>query len=142
MVMRWLSLLLLLCCWSADRQQVVVAVQDEPANLDGIKQQLRKYQSCAESNCYVPQLEHQADLAIGFLKQSVSAAKPAEKLAIVLDIDETSLSNWAVETHDDFGFIPADLNWCIALRCGKAILSTLRIFREAENDKVAVFFIT
>jgi predicted secreted acid phosphatase len=142
MVIRWMSLLLLLCCWSTDAQQAVVAVPDEPANLDGIKQQLRKYQSCSESNCYVPQLEHQADLAIEFLKQSVSAAKPGDKLAIVLDIDETSLSNWAVETHDDFGFIPTDLNWCVALRCGKAISSTLRIFHEAEHDKVAVFFIT
>jgi predicted secreted acid phosphatase len=142
MAMRWMSVIFLLCCWSAEGQQAVVTVPYEPANLDGVKQQLKKYQSCTESNCYVPQLEHQADLAIGFLKQSVSTAKPGDKLAIVLDIDETSLSNWAVESHDDFGFIPNDLNWCVALRCGKAILSTLRIFREAENDKVAVFFIT
>jgi predicted secreted acid phosphatase len=48
----------------------------------------------------------------------------------------------AVETHDDFGYIPTDSNWCVALRCGKAIASTLRIFHEAEKDKVAIFFIT
>lgn len=139
---RWAGLLFMLGCCLVYGQQAIVTVPDEPANLDGTKQQLKRYQSCSEPNCYVPQLEHQADLAIGFLQQSVAAAKPGEKLAVVLDIDETSLSNWSVELHDDFGYIPTDSNWCVALRCGKAIASTLRIFREAEKDKVAVFFIT
>jgi predicted secreted acid phosphatase len=120
----------------------VVTVPGEPGNLDAVKQQLKQYQSCKESNCYVPQLERQADLAIAFLKQSVESSKPGEKLAIVLDIDETALSNWAVEAHDDLGYIPNDSNWCVALRCGQAIAGTLRIFREAEKDHVAVFFIT
>jgi len=139
---RLIAVFVFLCCLSAKAQQAIVTVPGEPANLDNVKQQLRTYQSCSDPNCYTPQLEHQADVAIQFLKQSVQSAKPGEKLALVLDIDETSLSNWAVETHDDFGYIPNDSNWCIALRCGKAIPSTLRIFREAESDKVAVFFIT
>jgi len=142
MTIRWLSLFLVLSSCCLDGQQAVVAVPGEPANLDAVKQQLKQYQSCKESNCYVPQLERQADQAIVFLKQSVENSKPGDKLAIVLDIDETALSNWAVETHDDFGYIPNDSNWCVALRCGKAIAGTLRIFREAEKDHVAVFFIT
>jgi predicted secreted acid phosphatase len=142
MTIRWLSLLLLLISCSLDGQQGVVTVPGEPGNLDAVKQQLKQYQSCKESNCYVPQLERQADLAIAFLKQSVESSKPGEKLAIVLDIDETALSNWAVEAHDDLGYIPNDSNWCVALRCGQAIAGTLRIFREAEKDHVAVFFIT
>jgi predicted secreted acid phosphatase len=129
-------------CWSAAAQQAAITVADEPANLDQVKQQLKKYQSCSLPTCYAPQLERQAEIAIGLLGQSVVAANPGGKLAIVLDIDETSLSNWAVETHDDFGFIESDLDWCIMLRCGEAIASTLRIFREAEKDKVAVFFIS
>jgi predicted secreted acid phosphatase len=117
-------------------------VPGEPANLDGLKQQLKHYYSCQEINCYEPQMERQSNLAIGFLKQSVATAKRTDKLAIVLDIDETSLSNWAVEIHDDFGYIPVDSNWCVALHCGKAISGTLRVFQEAEKDKVAIFFIT
>ena len=140
--MRWMIVLAVSLCCSAGAQQAVVALPDEPPNLAGVKEQLKHYQSCMESNCYGPQLEQQADLAIGFLSQSVLGAKPGERLAIVLDIDETSLSNWAVETHDDFGYIPTDSNWCVALRCGKAIGGTLRIFHEAQKDKVAVFFIT
>lgn len=77
-----------------------------------------------------------------FLKEGLASAKSGQRLAIVLDIDETALSNWAVELHDDFGYVPADSNSCIVFRCGKAIPSTLRIFREAIKDKVAVFFIT
>jgi predicted secreted acid phosphatase len=60
----------------------------------------------------------------------------------VLDIDETSLSNWTVEKLDDFGYIPNDQNWCESLDCSRAIAAILRIFHEAEKDKVAVFFIT
>ena len=130
------------CGWSAIGQQSGVTVPGEPANLDAIKKQLTRYQSCVEPDCYVPQLERQSNLAIGFLKQSVTAARPGPKLAIVLDIDETSLSNWVVMKHDDFGYITNDSNWCVSLRCGTAIVGTLRLFREAERDKVAVFFIT
>jgi len=143
MPVRWVgALALLFFCWPMLAQDAVQTIKDEPQNLDSVKEQLRHYHSCTESDCYVPQLERQADVAIGFLKQSVTSAKGGEKLAIVLDIDETSLSNWAVEIHDDFGFIPADLNWCITLRCGKAIAGTLRLFHEAERSNVAIFFIT
>lgn len=146
--------LALLCCsvnaCSVNAQQItqqaaqptVVAVPGEPANLGAAKIALLHYHDCAESNCYVPQLEHQIDIAIGFLDRSVAAAKPGEKLALVLDIDETSLSNWEVEQHDDFGYITNDSNWFIALRRGKAIPGTLHLFHEAQKKHVAVFFIT
>lgn len=135
-------LIFALCGWSAMGQQSVMTVPGEPANLDAVKKQLAHYQSCMEADCYVPQLEWQSDLAIGFLRQSVATAKAGERLAIVLDIDETSLSNWAVMQHDDFGYIPTDSNWCVSLHCGRAIAGTLRLFREAERNGVAVFFIT
>jgi predicted secreted acid phosphatase len=133
---------ILACACSGVAQQGIVTVQDEPKNLNTVKQELKQYYSCSEPNCYGPQLERQADIAIQFLKESLASAKPGERLAIVLDIDETALSNWAVELHDDFGYVPADSNSCVVFRCGKAIPSTLRIFREAVKDKVAVFFIT
>ncbi len=135
-------LIFALCGWAASGQQSVISVPGEPTNLDAVKRQLAHYQSCMEADCYLPQLDRQIDLAIGFLKQGVANAKPGEKLAIVLDIDETSLSNWAVMKHDDFGYVPNDSNWCVSLRCATAIAGTLRLFRDAENEKVAVFFIT
>lgn len=139
---RWVGLFVLACSCSAIAQQGVVTIPGEPKNLNSVKQELKQYYSCSDANCYRPQLEHQADIAIKCLKDSVASAKPGELLAIVLDIDETALSNWAVELHDDFGYIPVDSNSCVTFRCGKAISSTLRIFEEAKKDKVAVFFIT
>lgn len=141
-MIRKISFFILACCISVIAQQGIVAPQDEPTNLNTIKQELKRYYSCPEANCYGPQLEHQADIAIRFLQKSVESAKPGERLAIVLDVDETALSNWAVELRDDFGYIPADSNSCVIFRCSKAIPSTLRIFREAVKHKVAVFFIT
>jgi predicted secreted acid phosphatase len=137
---RLIAVALLFCCWSAEAQNVVT-LRDEPRNLNEVKKDLKAYQACT-NGCYLKQLDEQADVAIRLLRQSVAAAEPGDKLAIVLDIDETSLSNWAVEIRDDFGNVGADLNMCIALRCGKAIAGTLRIVREAEEKKVAVFFIT
>ena len=142
MKLRQLILTIMACCWAMQGQQDIVKVPNEPANLGVIKQRLIEYQSCAQPDCYVPQMEHQADSAMGFLKQSVAMAKPGEKLALVLDIDETSLSNWAVELRDDFGYIHADSDMCIAVWCGRAIPGTLRLYKEAIADKVAVFFIT
>lgn len=140
--MRQILLTLLLCCGLSEAQQTITPVPGEPANLGAAKERLIQYHSCKETDCYVPQMERQADLAIRFLKQSVAAAQPKDKLALVLDIDETSLSNWVVELHDDFGYIPNDSNWCVALHCSPAIPSTLRLFREASSAGVAVFFIT
>lgn len=141
-MIRLMGLILFLSCYLAQAQQGYVPVQGEPGNLYYVKQYLQTYHDCSAPGCYGPQMKHQADIAIEFIKQSAASAQPNEKLAIVLDIDETSLSNWSVELHDDFGYVPADSNACVVQLCGKAILSTLRIFQEAQKDKLAVFFIT
>jgi acid phosphatase len=75
------------------------------------------------------------------------------KLAIILDIDETSLLNWPAIIANDFGYI-AD-GTCDALPkgpCGwnawekraeaKAIGPTLELFNLAKAKGVAVFFVT
>src|SRR5689334_18106801 len=135
-------LLLMTCGWPAYGQERVSPVVHEPPNLGLIKRQLIHYHGCSEDDCYFPQLERQVSLAITFLNQSVEARLAGEKLAIVLDIDETALSNWAVESHDDFAYIAADLNWCVSLHCGKGIPGTLKLFKFAKQNGVAVFFIT
>jgi hypothetical protein len=115
MKMPQVASVLMLCSFSAQAQQAIVKLPDEPANLGAIKQELIEYRSCCRPTCYAPQMERQINAALGFLKQSVATAKPGEKLALVLDIDETSLSNWAVELHDDFGYIHADSDMCITV---------------------------
>jgi hypothetical protein len=73
--------------------------------------------------------------------------------AIVLDIDETSLSNWDEILADDFGFIAdgqcdilpkgpcGDHAWELLAKAS-AIKPTLELFNAAVAKKIAVFFIT
>lgn len=139
---RKIAFAILLCALSAQAQHGVVTIKEPKPNLGQLKTQLTTYHDCKESNCYVPQIERQSDKAIEILKHRVAKAKPDEKLALVLDIDETSLSNWTVEKQDDYGYIANDWNSYIHQHNAPAIDGTLRLYREAKNSKVAVFFIT
>lgn len=81
------------------------------------------------------------------------ASPQVNRPALVLDIDDTALTNWEVIKANDFGRVIGGR--CIALPegpCGWAawdllgrapvIEPTLRLFRQARALNVAVFFIT
>jgi predicted secreted acid phosphatase len=68
-------------------------------------------------------------------------AKTANKPAIVLDIDETSLSNYDAIQKDNFTFGPNSQAEATA-ETGVKIPSTLELFNLAKQNGVAVFFIT
>jgi hypothetical protein len=63
------------------------------------------------------------------------------KLAIVLDIDETSLSNYSAINTDNFTFGPASQAEATN-EIGVAIKPTLDLFNLAKSKGIAVFFIT
>jgi hypothetical protein len=67
-------------------------------------------------------------------------AKSRVRPAIVLDIDETSLSNYIGLLASGFTTVGNVINPVTA--SGKAIQSTLALYRHARNRKVAVFFVT
>jgi acid phosphatase len=80
-------------------------------------------------------------------------AEEFEKPAIVLDIDETSLSNWEVIYRNDFAYISAGgCDQDVHSACGQrawelsaravAIEPTLALFNAAKARSIAVFFIT
>jgi hypothetical protein len=65
---------------------------------------------------------------------------PMHKLAVVFDIDETSLSNYSFLAASGFssaGLVPAAVSGT-----SPAIQPTLALYRDAESHGVAVFFIT
>jgi HAD superfamily, subfamily IIIB (Acid phosphatase) len=64
-----------------------------------------------------------------------------KKLALVLDIDETSLSNYTAISADNFTFGPQSQAEATN-EIGKAIAPTLDLFNTAKQNGVAVFFIT
>ena len=64
-----------------------------------------------------------------------------KKLAIVLDIDETTLSNYTAINADNFTFGPQSQAEATN-EIGKAIPSTKKLFDDAKARGIAVFFIT
>jgi 5'-nucleotidase (lipoprotein e(P4) family) len=140
--MRKAALAILLIALTSQAQQGVLKVKEPQPNLGLLKDRLTRYHECKESNCYYPQIDSQSGKAIQILKRRVEKAKPGEKLALVLDIDETSLSNWDEEKQDDYGYIAADWDSWVRKRACTAIPGTLRLYQEGEKDKVDVFFIT
>jgi predicted secreted acid phosphatase len=64
-----------------------------------------------------------------------------KKLAIVLDVDETSLSNYTAINADNFTFGPQSQAEATN-EIGTAIAPTLALFKQAQQSGVAVFFIT
>ena len=116
--------------------------QEPTPNLGVLKTKLLAYHDCATPTCYTPTLNRQADVAISYLRRRVARATSGEKLAMVLDIDETSLSNWDAEKADDFGYISRDWDAWVDTKQAPAIAGTLRVFNEAISHGVAVFFIT
>jgi predicted secreted acid phosphatase len=121
---------------------VHLSLPQEPANLGALKGKLLAYHDCTAPNCYIPSIDRQSDVALAILRRRVAQARPGEKLAMVLDIDETSLSNWEEERADDFGYIGRDWDAWVAKRKATAIAGTLRVFNQAIQHGVAVFFIT
>lgn len=112
-------------------------------NLDVIKKQLRDYYTCTCScGCYQKDLDAQAEKAIVFLKNRAAHRKAGEKLTMVLDIDETSLSNYEVMRKDDFGFNSSEFNSWLEAGKAPAIPGTLRLFQQAKQLGVSVIFLT
>jgi len=134
------------------RQPRIPKAADAIVNLDTLKDQLRKYHDG----------DYNDDIALvladarAYVERRANEIKPADKikkLAVVLDIDETSLSNWPNIKADDFGFIRGGP--CLEepdLACGfddwihkasaPAIKPTLDFFNAAIAKNIAVFFIT
>jgi hypothetical protein len=120
---------------------------EEPvSNLDKHKAQLTKYY---EGN-------YNADVILVFADARGYVEQRADQLprpAVVLDIDETSLSNWPSIRANNFGYIkgggcfdepnlPCGFDAWIERASAKAMPGSLDFFNAAVAKRVAVFFIT
>jgi acid phosphatase len=117
-----------------------------PLNIDKIKEELRKYHDS----------EYNRDLAAAYATARSYVERRAgqvNKPAVVLDIDETTLSNWPNINADDFGFIangrcdalpagPCGFNAWILKSSAKAIPPALEFFNSVKSEGVAIIFIT
>lgn len=146
MWLRRLALATIVCltttAFAQQPQQQKVTGETIP-NLGVIKTQIKHYYNCDGTNgCYEADLEEQATKAIEFLKQRATTKKPGEKLAMVLDIDETSLSNYGYYNLTDFGYESVRFDTWVFTADAPPIKPTLKVYNTARELGVSVFFIT
>ena len=124
-----------------------VAVSLQPPNVGDAKVAALAYH---DSGAYDRDLAKVASAAGQWLTR---VADTVARPALVLDIDETALSNWEVLKRDDFGRptsgscspvsdTPCGWTEWYQLGLDPAIGPTLEVFRQARRLKIAVFFIT
>jgi predicted secreted acid phosphatase len=130
----------------AARQPNIPASEEPALNIDKHKKQLRAY----HMKGYNDDIKLVLDDALTYV---LSRADKVKRPAVVLDIDETSLTNWPSIDADDFGFIgggecplrptlPCGFNEWINKARAKAIGPTLKFYNAVREKRVAVFFVT
>ncbi len=140
-------MLALLASCAAPEQSAFITVTKQPANVGDAGIAARAYH---DSGAYDRDLAIVANQAARWITEHAAST---HRPALVLDIDETALSNWEIIKLDDFGRPiagPCDpgsgapCGWAAWDQLGRdpAIQPTLQVFRTARAAHVAVFFIT
>ena len=126
------------------------ALAEQPQNISDLRAEIINY---IDSGSYLADQIQAVQPGIAWLEWRAGEAKPGEKLALVLDIDETSLSNMAAQRANGFSYIsagscdhlpqgPCAWNSWVALGEATAIEPTLALFNVARSLGIDVFFIT
>ena len=108
-----------------------------PLNIDKVKERLREY----HDKHYMTDVAAVFAAAQGYVERRAGQVKNP---AVVLDIDETSLSNWPNIDADDFGFVadggcddlpkgPCGFNAWVLQAKAEAIPPALAFFRAARS---------
>ncbi len=113
---------------------------NEPVNLALVKKQLMHYH---DVGLYDKDIQRVDTIALAYLKQRIQHADfHGKKPAIVLDIDETSLSNYGDMVTSDFGGTLQQFLENEDKGTDPVIQPTLTLYQYAKSHDVAVFFIT
>lgn len=119
------------------------AAAERIPNLGALKTELKEYHDCTcKCGCYAHDLDTQADRAIAFLRQRAAHRSPTEKLAVILDVDETMLSNYEHLLDSDFGYVANDFTAWVQTAKAPAIPGTLRLYNESQRLGISIFIIT
>lgn len=109
-----------------------------------------------DSGSYASDLQSVGSQALAFMQRQAKAVrkagkcpkkkkkkcKPAPQLAITLDIDETSLSNYTELEAGNFANATGALAVAITTADSPAIAPTLAMYQRARQMNISVFFIT
>ena len=120
----------------------MIIFQSHLPNLDTLKTELVRYHDTGTYNQQIAKADKDASAYLLRRVHENKLSSQPKKLAIVLDIDETSLSNYPNMVQMNFGGSNKSVIDAIAQAHDPAIQPTLQLFKTAEANKVAVFFIT
>ena len=115
-----------------------VLVAAEPMENFGVaRYRLEDYADCVGTGgCYWADVDAQARRAEAELDRVVAARKTGEKLAMVLDIDETSLSNYCELKREDYGFISAMFNeWAVSAEAEPGAAGDAEVVRQGAGGR-------
>lgn len=114
-----------------------------PAEQSQLKAELKQYHDCTcTCGCYTKDLNLQADRAIEYLRKRVPHPGAEKNLAVVFDIDETTLSNFREMLGADFAYDSKTFNAWVNSAKAPAIAGTLRVYKEARRLGLHVVFLT
>jgi acid phosphatase len=129
---------------AAAADPAVIVAAEPVSNFGAERFRLADYAECVGGGgCYWADLDAQTKRAEAALERAIALAKPGEKLAIVLDIDETSLANFCEMRREDYGFLLTPFNkWLASPESAMPVPGTVMLFNKARAAGVEVFFIT
>ena len=128
-----------------------ILTANEPTNFGIVRYRIENYADCTgDAGCYWADIyaqsrraEAELDRLLALHHATTAAEAVAQKLAVVLDIDETSLSSYCEQKREDLGFIQTMWTaWAITPAAAVPIPGTVRLFHHARAAGVAVFFLT
>lgn len=102
-----------------------------------LKEQIRSYYDSGRQAQDVARVEARAQ---SYIDQRVKAG--ARKPALVLDIDDTSLSSYTYEIAENFGYDAASWNEWMTDGKFPVMPATLALAAHVQREGVAVFFVT
>ena len=114
----------------------------EPMNLHTFKAKLANYQSSGEYSKELAQVAQRADEFITHTVAQHKKDSTPQKLALVLDIDETSLSNYPIMLAHQFCVDKKTIEQAMQSASDAPIEPIFKLYKHAIEQGVAVFFIT
>lgn len=132
---RWSRILLILSC----SVFFTTVGFTEPANLSLLRKEVKDYY---DSGLYQHDLANKIKEAHQYILHRIGSHKPHQRFAIILDIDETSLSNYDKMVTRNFVASQEEIHQEILAADSPVIKPMLDLYQDAIKHGVKIFFVT
>jgi predicted secreted acid phosphatase len=113
---------------------------EEPLNLSRAKEAIATYVESGDYGKAIVDVAMEANKYL--IKRATKGAKKGEKMAVIFDIDETTLTNLPHMQEMDFGYVPRIWDEWVAEGQARAIIPVQTVYDTAMRMNVDVIFIT